>query len=317
MWILQRIRAARFLQCGAIMDQELEELVARASDPRWIPAIYEYCDRRCGRCRFNDRCFTFAEERRDDQSHEADAGHGESAEAVVFGLERALGMLRALAEREGIGQADSTSARDGKANRAVALEEKRRMELVNEPLVVRAREYAVVATRLLQPFASMSATAVPPNVRDAVESIQSLALVIASKVYRAVSSLEHPFGPDQHPTQNDANGSAKVARVAIAESLTAWRVLNDAGHAPAESPTRAAAAALERLDQDLVARLPRAMEFIRPGFDEPIPGMVRPWSLTNDDERGDRRFLAASGIMAKLKGFGRALMPWFNRRHER
>ena len=290
------------------MDQELEQLVARASDPRWIPAIHEYCDRRCGGCRFNDRCFTFSEEQRDGRPHESHAAAADSAQAVVASLERALGLLRALAEREGIDAADPGLEREGNVDA--------RMRLVNDPLVIRAREYAIAAARLLQPFASASPAAVPSEVRDAVESIQSLALIIASKVYRAVSSFEHPFEPDQHSTQNDAHGSAKVARVAIAESLAAWRVLNDAGHAPVESPTRTAAAVLERIDQDLAARIPRAMEFIRPGFDEPVPGVVRPWSLTADDERGDRRFLAASGIMAKLKDFGRGLLPRFKRTSE-
>src|SRR5215211_593054 len=198
------------------MDQELEELVARASDPRWIPAIYEYCDRRCGRCRFNDRCFTFSEGRRNDQPHERDGGASDSAEAVVASLERALGMLRALAEREGIDSGTSTAETEKGTCRAEAPDERSqmdaRMALVNEPVVVWAREYAVAATRLLQPFASASPGAVPAEVHDAVESIQSLALIIASKVYRAVSTLEHPFDADEHPTQNDAYGSAKVAR---------------------------------------------------------------------------------------------------------
>ena len=293
------------------MGQELEQLIARASDPRWIPAIHEYCDRRCGRCRFNDRCFTFAEQRMaDDQADEQSAEVLDSAqaEAVAASLEHALGLLRALAEREGIEPAGSTPELEEQMDA--------RMALVNEPLVIRAREYAIAAARLLQPFASTSPPVVSSEVRDAVESIRSLSFLIASKVYRAVSSTEHPCDRDQHPTQNDAHGSAKVVRVAIAESLAAWRVLNNAGHAPAESPTRAAAAALERIDHDLAERIPRAMEFIRPGFDEPIPGSVRPWSMTAHDERGDRRFLAASGILARLKDFGRGLLPPFARASE-
>ena len=66
----------------------------------------------------------------------------------------------------------------------------------------------------------------------------------------------------------------------IVDSLAAWRVVNDFGRAAPDSPTRTPAAMLERIDQDLAERIPRAMEFVRPGFDEPIPGVIRPWSLT-------------------------------------
>ncbi len=276
------------------MDQELEDLVARASDPRWIPAIYEYCDRRCARCRFSDRCFTFAEQTRDDRSGE-DVG-----EAVAASLQRALHLLQALAEREGIDQDQSTSPTEDAMDT--------RMALVDDPLVTKARQYGFAAHRLLQ---QLEAGEVPrsmsPEVREAIESILWLCTPISSKIFRAVASLEHPFAPDDHPTQNDAHGSAKVARLMIAESLGAWRVLNEAGRAPIDSPTRAIVETLERIDQDLSERIPRAMEFVRPGFDEPIPGIVRPWSLAVDDERGDRRLLAAEGILTKLGAFGRRL----------
>jgi hypothetical protein len=274
------------------MDQELEDLVARAADPRWIPAIYEYCDRRCARCRFSDRCFRFAEQTRDDCSGE-DVG-----EAVAASLQRALHLLHALAEREGIDKDQSTSPTDDAMDTRIAL--------VDDPLVTKARQYGLAAHRLLQALeAGEEPRTASPEVREAIESILWLCTSISSKVFRAVASLERPFSPDDHPTQNDAHGSAKVARLMIAESLAAWRVLNEAGCAPIDSPTRTIVETLERIDQDLSERIPRAMEFVRPGFDEPIPGSVRPWSLAVDDERGDRRLLAAEGILTKLGAFGR------------
>ena len=282
------------------MDQDLEELVARASDPRWVPAISEYCDRRCARCRFNDRCFSF-----DVQKRAGPPGQ-DVGEAVAASMERTLRLMHAFAEREGIKLNDASSG---------AEEADSRMELRDDPLVTRAREYAFGALRLLHPLDSpstMAATA--PDVRDAIDSILWLSTHIASKVFRAVASLEQPFSPADHPTQNDAHGSAKVARVMIAESLAAWRLLNDEGRAPLDSPTRQAAAALEQVDQELAARIPRAMEFVRPGFDEPIPGIVRPWSLTSEDERGDRRFMVGSGILARIGDFGRRL--WRRERHD-
>lgn len=272
------------------MDQDLEDLVARASDPRWIPAISEYCDRRCARCRFNDRCFSFDEQKR------AGPPAQDIGEAVAASMEQALRLMLAVAEREGIDLDDASSG---------AEEVDARMELRDDPLVTKAREYACGACQLLQPLDSPSArAAMAPSVRDAIDSILWLSTPIASKVFRAVASLEQPSLPAEHPTQNDAHGSAKVARVMIAEALAAWRLLNDEGRAPLDSPTRQAAAALEQVDQELAARVPRAMEFVRPGFDEAVPGTVRPRSLTCEDERNDP---VGSGILARIGDFGRRL----------
>jgi hypothetical protein len=87
------------------MEQDLEELVARASDPRWIAAIYNYCDRRCARCRFST--------------------------------------------------------------------------------------------------------------------------MIGPKIHRAIAGQNESTLLEDHPTQNDSHGSAKIARLMIADSSTAWRVVNE------------------------------------------------------------------------------------------
>jgi hypothetical protein len=38
---------------------EFDRLIARARNPRLIPGIYNYCDGRCPRCRFTDRCLVY------------------------------------------------------------------------------------------------------------------------------------------------------------------------------------------------------------------------------------------------------------------
>lgn len=278
------------------MDQELEDLVARASNPRWIPAIYEYCDRRCKRCIFSDRCFTFAEQAQDNGREAAkDVG-----EAVAASLQRAVELLHTLAEREGIDPNELSSESDKGEDAPAA---------IDDSLVVKAREYSLATYRLLQPLDSAATTgARSASVRDAIDSILWLSTPIASKVFRAVSGLEHSSSPDDHPTQNDTHGSAKIARLMIAESLAAWRVLNEEGRAPMDSPTRAVATTLEGIEQELADRIPRAMEFVRPGFDESVPGTVRPWSLTAGEKDGDRRLLAAEGVLAKLGAFGRRFL---------
>jgi hypothetical protein len=282
------------------MDQDLEELVARASDPRWIPAIYNYCDRRCARCRFNERCFAFNEEARESCSAE------DIVDVASRSLSRSVRLLHAYAEREGI---------DLEAEPVGIEEEAARNEVEQDPLVAAAHEYAIESYRLLTALEAQLGAGGSVDVRDAVDSLQWLSTMIAPKIHRAISGQSDAISLEDHSTQNDSHGSAKIARLMIADSLAAWRVVNEIGRATLNSPTRSMAAQLERIDRDLGTRIPRAMEFIRPGFDEPIPGTVRPWSLTATDESSER-FVAASRIMTKLKDFGRLLLPRFKRSDE-
>lgn len=57
--------------------------------------------------------------------------------------------------------------------------------------------------------------------------------------------------------------------LAIAESLGAWNTLFAAGETPPDASIRRTARLLEGIDRDLEERFPRAMDFVRPGFDEP------------------------------------------------
>ena len=94
----------------------------------------------------------------------------------------------------------------------------------------------------------------------------SRAGTIASKIYRAVSNaLEPDF--DASDLQNDANGSAKVARLLIEESRRAWRALMAPGRAAADGVPARLVGALDTLEAGLCRRFPRALEFVRPGFD--------------------------------------------------
>lgn len=276
------------------MDQDLEDLVARASDPRWIPAIYNYCDRRCARCRFSERCFAFNEEVREG------AGAEDIVDVASESLDRSLRLLHAYAESEGV---DIQTTDPGEVSARNAMEE--------DALVVATHQYASESWKLMDALESQLAPGAAVDVRDAIDSLKRLSTMIGPKIYRALAGLVDPLSPADHPTQNDAHGSAKTARLMIADSLAAWRVVNQLGRASLDSPTRTLAAMLDRIDQELAQRIPRAMEFIRPGFDEPIPGTVRPWTLTPDDEEGERRSSVANGVLTTLSRFGRRLLPRF------
>jgi len=284
------------------MDLDLEELVARASDPRWIPAIYNYCDRRCARCRFNERCFAFNEEARESNGAE------DIVDVASRSLNRSVRLLHAYAESDGL---DRDAEPDGIA------EDPPSGDAEQDSLFTAAREYAIESCQLLNALEAQLGAGSSVDVRDAVDSLQWLSTMIAPKIHRAIAGQSDSTLPGDHPTQNDSHGSAKIARLMIADSLTAWRVVNQIGRAALDSPTRSLAGQLERIDRELSARMPRAMEFVRPGFDETVPGTVRPWRLTGDDDGGDRPWPAARGILTKIRSLGRSLLLHFGQHANR
>ena len=101
--------------------------------------------------------------------------------------------------------------------------------------------------------------------------------MVGAKVHRALAGLaERGEMTAEDAVQNDWNGSAKVARVVVDESRRAWQVMLRVGEAPENSPLLELVALLDRIDQGLAERFPCAMEFVRPGFDEPLVTRVLP-----------------------------------------
>src|SRR5580765_4053602 len=248
------------------MDEELERYVAQASDPRLIPGIYNYCHRRCEQCPFTDRCLTFRRMRDDEVRHP----DGNMLDAVGRSFARTFDLLKDWCEREGI---DFDTVRE-EARSDQAAEELARLdtEIESDPLHELAFAYTKAAITLvssleaLAPFHEWS-----PVVREALATIGWYAGMVVVKVDRSLHGLAEgrvvTLGED--PIQNDWNGSAKVARLAIAESQRAWDTLLLVGEAPADARLRQTRALLDRIDDGLASRFPRAADFGRPGFDEP------------------------------------------------
>ena len=244
------------------MDQDLEELVARASDPRWIPAIYNYCDRRCARCRFSDRCFAFNEEAREGNAPE------DIVDVVSGSLDRTLRLVRAYAEREAIdldaitetATTEEVSSRDavygGPARRRGARIRNREWQTAG-----RARNAARDPGEGRRP-------------RTRCDSLQWLSTMIAPKICRALTGLIDPSvaGGASHAkrrTRVSEDCAADDRRVACRMACASTKF--------GRAPTRFADAGLARRcsnasTRSSAERIPRAMEFVRPGFDEPAPG---------------------------------------------
>ena len=105
-------------------------------------------------------------------------------------------------------------------------------------------------------------------VREALAVVSYDVALISAKLQRALhgkncAGSEDAFG-DDHPVQNDWNGSAKVALISIERSVEAWSVLASISgqHTPA-----CLAAQLTALRAEVERAFPDAWKFCRPGFD--------------------------------------------------
>jgi hypothetical protein len=248
------------------MDAELERYVERASDPRLISGIYNYCHGRCEQCPFTERCLTFREMRDEEARHPG----RDVMETAGENLARAVDLMKAWCEREGV---DFETIQEQATCEQAQTEHEQRCTLVEcDELHEQALTYSKAAYELvsgldqLAPFHEWS-----PVVRQAIETIGWYSGVVPAKVGRALHGLAERawVRVDEDEVQNDWNGSAKAARLAIAESQRAWDTLLRVGQAPAGARLRETRQLLDRLDGGLASRFPRAMEFVRPGFDEP------------------------------------------------
>ena len=139
-----------------------------------------------------------------------------------------------------------------------------------DPLQKLAEHYTFAALKLAEALRRAARfNSWPGQVQEALETIESLAIPVSSKIHRALTVYARRDDEDSgiDSVQTDWNGSAKVARLDIAESRVAWSLLLSAGRAPADSPMRQLLEQLDRIDAGIAERFPRAMEFVRPGFD--------------------------------------------------
>jgi hypothetical protein len=245
------------------MNRSLRAMIGRAADPRLISGIYNYCNSRCERCRFTERCLTYIDNREREARHPDKGAIDDVAESMTD----AMALIQAWCEEEGLdfGEIQRLGAEHSANARADETASR-------DPLQQLASTYSAAAFKIMNalqqsaPFHARGA-----EVRQALDAIAWNMTMIPAKIGRAIGGWARHLTDDLEwdEVQNDWNGSAKVARLAIAESIASWLTVIGEAQAPADSPIRQLPALLERIDAGLAERFPRAMDFVRPGFDEP------------------------------------------------
>ena len=126
------------------------------------------------------------------------------------------------------------------------------------------------------------------DVSDAIDVIRWYQFFVAAKVFRALMARDDLVideelisedifsGAELHDDEayieavaDDADGSAKIALIAIDRSSSAWRILQSSLPEKAESIVQMLLE-LECLRRTTEQTFPNARDFIRPGFDEVI-----------------------------------------------
>lgn len=272
------------------MDKD--KLIEMAKNPDLIPGIYNYCDRWCERCTVTLRCLTFLTEeekkKESNYSPESDGLNEKFWKEIKDSLSLTMEMVRDFAEKEGIDLELVMEEEDVKA--AMARSEKRSENARNHYLSKAARNYyklvdnwfeksqkfwdekkedLVSAARLELPGRDLEREAGELN--DITEVVRWYQYFISAKISRALQgrSEDREEGVDDD-MPSDADGSAKVALIAIDRSLGAWTLLHKE-FPEREDETLEILVFLERLRHSLENEFPQARAFIRPGFDEEKP----------------------------------------------
>jgi hypothetical protein len=232
-----------------------------------VPGVYNYCDAWCERCVFQLRCVVFRDRilmhatidleqdlARHSRTRPADRGIVKTATSRSGELTPAAPVL---------------DEADVNADVEFALWEARRRSREVDPLYRQARQYADLTRALLDTLRPEIEAGGDAVLRTALDVIHWHVYAIPVKVRRALGGLLDPLMENEDdPIQSDCNGTAKLVRLMIAESRTAWEALL---HGAARTPPARPAGMIDRLaalDASLAVRFPRAMEFVRPGFDE-------------------------------------------------
>jgi hypothetical protein len=250
----------------------IEELIG-PDDPMLIPGVFNYCFRICERCPFTKRCGVFLEMEKEERT---DPGRS-ALERVHDSFQQTYDLLHAWCDSHGI---DFKQLQEESNSDEVEAELRKMDATRSDPLQKQAELYMRAAVRVTRALrGSADAWTWPGNVRNAIDTIGLEMIVLAAKVHRALSGFVcRDEQLEGNPIQSDWNGSAKVARLMIADSRAAWETLIEVGRASPDAPIRQLVRLLDQIDTALAERFPLAMDFVRPGFDEPA---VAAGALTN------------------------------------
>lgn len=233
-------------------------------EENFISGIHNYCDRWCERCAFIERCRVgAAEARMTDEERDPDSEAFWRNLANIFA--EAQTMLIAKAEEFGI-EIQPISDEDFEKHR------QREGDFVeNQELSALSERYWKEVRQTLnnRDFWIIFAPTDEETSAEMLEIISWYQFFIAAKIRRGFHSLldiNGTYKPEElDDTESNANGSIKIALIAVERSIMAWTALMSPENAQTIAPCLNL---LEKIKRQTDQKFPHAYDFIRPGFDK-------------------------------------------------
>lgn len=239
----------------------------------YIPSIYNYCDRWCERCSFTNRCMSYSSRIEWEEKHPDKKD--DWAAQLSYHFKKAIEMLHEAALQEGI-DLNNIEPIEEKINEEIEVQKEKAINLAKvyegfaeDWLKAKKTIFEKRQDEIVQQYeiGIKEVANDASDINNALEIIQWYFFFIRAKVSRAFSGLNDEDYLKAYPIQNDMNGSAKIAIVAIDNSLAAWEMLRQ--HFPDETDNILDnMLALSNMKKNILLHFPKVMEFIRPGFDE-------------------------------------------------
>jgi hypothetical protein len=250
---------------------------------KFIPGIYNYCDRWCERCTFTSRCRNY-ESTSKLSPEQLDIDNKAFWDTLSSNFKDAIGLLYKAAEEQGI-DLNAISAEEEKE-----YEERRsllRTAAKQHPLSMLCKQYQ----KITRPFVKKSEGFVDKtnelvnhlhlgikspedvvytvrDIADCFDIIQWYLFFMDAKLQRALhGKMEDEDWTTKNDYPKDSDGSAKIALIAIERSMKAWTRLYSLLPLSEDTALKSLAL-LEQLKRKTIEEFPEAMQFKRPGFDD-------------------------------------------------
>ena len=255
------------------MDKE--ELIKRAKDPKYIPGIYNYCDRWCERCQFTSRCLNYSiEEEENYNLEEIDQANERFWDSIKDSFELAFSLIEDLAKEEIVDLESIEIDEDNEIDNKVDILTHISMNYANMVDEWFENNQNIIDNAFLKhkkrshlQLISLNNSEISISFKEVVEVITYYKYAITVKLSRAIKSRDSEAKIRLEDISQDSDGSAKIALIEIDRSINAWSELLKYFEDQKRDILKIINY-LKQIREITEKEFPNARSFIRPGFDE-------------------------------------------------
>jgi hypothetical protein len=248
-----KLKNTRMLTPSEMKDRMLE----LARNEGYIDSIFNYCDRWCERCSFTSKCRNFAM-----SEYEPSTNGPELWEYLDTVFKATMLMLKESMEKMGIdsdeiAKMEPTEDPDPKEHPLYKKVHELSFSMhdwlkKNKPGEITSEQIEIISAEEIK----------NPRFKESLEVIYWYNFFISAKIFRALIENDN-----KDEIQNDSNGSAKIAMIALDRLIASWSVVmeNMMNH---QDEILKFLISLADVRKHAESTFPNARKFVRPGFDQ-------------------------------------------------